>query len=135
MTYLRVKFNFWMGFIFHLLWNLSAVIITKDYSAKTPENIEIKNDKYSLALSKTPLIDSGDKTILYSIIKDTIYQLESSKFSTKEILDIVSPDDKNYKGSSALINLDFKSEKGIHKDSLLSILEKEGYIKKQTPTN
>ena len=135
MTYLRVKFNFWMGFVFHLLWNLSAVIITYDYPTNTTKNIEINNDRYTLKITKTPFYTIDNKTILYSLNHDTIYQLESSKFSTKEILKAIEVSENRYRILIEDFDIHFNSKKGILKDSLLYILEKEGYVEKQTPTN
>ena len=137
MSYLRIKFNFWMGFLYHALWNFVAFfIIDGSYYLLNIGKVEVKNDNYELVIEPQQFLSLTESIKTeYTAGIDTIYIFKAKFQNTKEILDIVSPDDKNYKGSSALINLDFKSEKGIHKDSLLSILEKEGYIKKQTPTN
>jgi len=137
MSYLRVKFNFWMGFLYHALWNFVAFfIIDGSYYLLNIDKVDVKNDTYELTIEPQQFLSLTESIKTeYTAGIDTIYILKSKYQNTKEILDIVSPDDKNYKGSSALINLDFKSEKGIPKDSLLHILEKEGFIEKQTPTN
>lgn len=135
MTYLRVRFNFWIGFAFHALWNLSAVIFMFNDFSTSSKNILIENDTYRLEISKSSPFNFENKTLLYTADSDTIYQLESNNFSTKEILEMMEVSDDNYHLLIKNFDIQFNSKKGIPNDSLLSILEKEGYIQKQTPTN
>lgn len=137
MAYLRVMFNFWMGFLYNALWNFTALFIMDgSYYLLDIDKVDIKNDNYELVVEPQQFISLNESLKTeYTAGIDTIYVLKAKNQTINEILEIVSQGDAQYKGSPSLINFDFKSEKGIHKDSLLSILEKEGFIEKQTPTN
>lgn len=129
MTYLRVKFNFCMGFAFHAFWNLSAVIFMFNDLTTPKKDVEISNNTFQLKISKSSPFNFNNKTILYAANLDTIYQLETNKIVADEIIvDILNTND--YKILIDEFDIHFNSEKGIHKDSLLSILEKEGFIQK-----
>ncbi|MBA5792230.1 CPBP family intramembrane metalloprotease [Flavobacterium sp. xlx-214] len=133
-TFLRVRFNFWMGFAFHAFWNFSAIVFSNPEMFTISKKVEMKNDRFQLEI-KQPVLNLDDKTILYSLNHDTIYQLESSKFSAKEILETMEVSENKYQILIKDFDIRFNSKKGIHKDSLLNILETEGYIVKKTPTN
>ncbi len=98
--------------------------------------VEIKNNDYELIIEPKQFIGMIDPVeMIYTEKMDTIFEIKAAYFNSHEILEVLSPDNKNYKGTSDLINLDFKSEKGIPTDSLLHILETEGYIEKKAKTN
>lgn len=133
-TYLRVRFNFWIGFAFHALWNLSAVIFMFNDLTTPNKDVEINNNTFQLKISKSSPFNFDNKTVLYSANTDTIYQLETNGIVADEIIvDLLNTND--YTLLIDKFDIHFNSEKGISKDSLLSVLEKEGYIKKKTPTN
>lgn len=137
MSYLRVHFNFWLGFMYHALWNFVAFfIIDGSYYLLNVDNIEIETKTYKLSVEQKQFLSLSEPRIIeYTAGIDTVYVIKANYYNTKEILDIISPEKKNYKGTSALISLDFTSEKGIPTDSLLQILETEGYIEKKAKTN
>ncbi len=131
MTYLRVRFNFWMGFAFHALWNFSAIIFTAQDSLAEVKEIQIKNDQFQLEIKKKSFFNSVDKEMIHTANTDTIYQLESKGFKLKNILNMMDSTAIKYEPVVEYIDIKFTSEKGILTDSLLYILEKEGYIEKQ----
>lgn len=137
MSYLRVRFNFWLGFLYHALWNFIAFfIIDGSNYLFNVDNIEIETKTYKLSVERKQFLSLFDpKIIEYTAAVDTIYVIKANYYNTKEILEIISPEKKDYKGTSALINLNFNSAKGITTDSLLIILENEGYIEKKAKTN
>lgn len=137
MSYLRVKFNFWMGFLYHALWNFTAIfIIEGSYYLLNIDKVEIKNDTYELVVEPVQFLSlSESKRIEYTAGKDSVFIVKAKYQTTEELLEGLSLNNFEFKGNSKLIHLYFKSEKGIHKDSLLSILEKEGYIEKKAKTN
>lgn len=137
MSYLRIRFNFWLGFMYHALWNFVAFfIIEGSYYLLNIDKVEIKNNDYELIIEPKQFIGMIDPVeMIYTEEMDTIFEIKAAYFNSHEILEVLSPDNKNYKGTSDLINLDFKSEKGISTDSLLHILETEGYIEKKAKTN
>lgn len=137
MSYLRIRFNFWLGFMYHALWNFVALfIIGSFYYLFNVDNIEIETKTYKLSVEQKQFLSiTESKIIEYTAAVDTIYVIKANYYNTKEILEIISPEKTDYKGTSDLINLEFTSEKGIPTDSLLHILETEGYIEKKAKTN
>lgn len=134
MTYLRVRFNFWMGFAFHALWNFSAVLFTLPDMLIDPKEIILNNEKYQLEIKEKSSFQIKDKGINYTANIDTIYQLETVGNKTEEILKVIHAENK-FEPVSEYIDITFTSEKGIPTDSLLYILETEGYIEKKAKTN
>lgn len=137
MSYLRVRFNFWLGFLYHALWNFIAFfIIDGSNYLLNIDKVEIKNDTYELVVEPVQFLSlSESKRIEYTAGKDSVFIVKAKYQTTEELLEGLSLNNFEFKGNSKLIHLYFKSEKGIHKDSLLSILEKEGYIEKKAKTN
>ena len=137
MSYLRVKFNFWMGFLYHALWNFVAFfIIDGSYYLLNIDKVDVKNDTYELVVEPVQFLSlSESKRIEYTAGKDSVFIVKAKYQTTEELLEGLSLNNFEFKGNSTLVHLYFNSEKGISKDSLLSVLEKEGYIKKKTPTN
>lgn len=135
MTFLRVRFNFWMGFAFHALWNFSAVIFAGQDSLKEVKEIQIKNDQFQLEIKEKSFFNSVTKEMIHTAKNDTIYQFESKGFKLKNILNMIDTTEIKYEPMVEYIDINFNSEKGIPTDSLLHILETEGYIEQKTQTN
>lgn len=135
MMYLRVRFSFWIGFAFHAIWNFSAVIFTVQDSLAEVKEIQLKNEQFQLEIKKKSFFNSTTKEMIHTANIDTIYQFESKGFKLKNILNMIDSTQIKYEPLVEYIDIKFTSEKGIPTDSLLYILEKEGYIEKQTPTN
>jgi len=139
MTFLRVRFNFWMGFAFHAVWNFSAIIVSSPEIFQIQNQLEnevnIKNKHFELTVSKQNFTFNQEKSIIYTANLDTIYQLESNGFSGKDILETLAVSTNDYSLLIDKFDITFNSEKGIPTDSLLHILETEGYIEKKAKTN
>jgi len=135
MTYLRVRFNFWMGFAFHAVWNFSAVMFAGQDSLKEVNEIQLKNDQFQLEIKKKSFFNSVTKEMIHTAKTDTIYQFESNGFKLKNILNMIDTTQMKYEPMVDYIDIKFTSEKGIPTDSLLHILETEGYIEKKAKTN
>lgn len=135
MTYLRVRFNFWMGFAFHAVWNFSAVMFAGQDSLKEVNEIQLKNDQFQLEIKKKSFFNSVTKEMIHTAKTDTIYQFESKGFKLKNILNMIDTTQMKYEPMVDYIDIKFTSEKGIPTDSLLHILETEGYIEKKAKTN
>lgn len=135
MTYLRVRFNFWMGFAFHAVWNFSAVMFAGQDSLKEVNEIQLKNDQFQLEIKKKSFFNSVTKEMIHTAKNDTIYQFESKGFKLKNILNMIDTTQMKYEPMVDYIDIKFTSEKGIPTDSLLHILETEGHIEKKAKTN
>ncbi len=139
MTFLRVRFNFWIGFAFHALWNFSAIMVSDPEIFKIQNQLEnevnIKTQHFELTVSKQNFKFNQDKSIVYIANLDTIYQLESNGFSGKDILEALAVSTNDYSLLIDKFDIKFNSEKGIPTDSLLHILQKEKILKKKAKTN
>src|SRR5690606_22375242 len=139
MTYLRVRFNFWIGFAFHAFWNFSAVIVSSPeiFQAKNQlkNEVDLKNKHFELIVSKPKFLFTGEKSILYTANLDTIYELKSNGFSGKDILETLEISANDYSLLIDKFDITFISANGILKDTLLYQLEKEKIIEKKTQTN
>ena len=128
MSYLRVRFNFWMGFLYHAIWNFIFVIGVGDELSKKETHITQSN--YQLIINESSNFSSNGKTMLFSANLDSVFQLETKNYPLKDVIFVIDSTNVNYKPLIESIDLELKSEKGIPVDSLLTILEKEGYIEK-----
>ena len=129
-TYLRVRFNFWMGYLFHAFWNFFALLMVSFPNTISPKVLNITKEKYQLEVKEKALLNNlSAHTILYSMNNDTIYQLETKGLKTKTILKTLDSTEMKYQPISEYIDIHFTSKKGIPKDSILILLEEEGYIK------
>ncbi|KAA5534062.1 CPBP family intramembrane glutamic endopeptidase [Paenimyroides baculatum] len=133
MTYLRVQFNFWIGYLFHATWNFTAISLTILPNLFGSETI-INKETYHLEIRENSPFQIKDKELIFSTNIDTIYQLETEGNKTEEILKAIHAENK-FEPVSDYIDIKFTSEKGIPTDSLLHILETEGYIEKKAKTN
>lgn len=134
MAYLRVRFNFWLGFLYHAVWNFTMIfVISGIVFLFFTEDTHIKTDDYELEIKEKMFESlSGSKTISYKADDDTIYFIESDQYNMGKLLEIISPDNKEYIAKpSTVVVLKFEAEKGISKDSLLILLEQEDYLRKR----
>src|SRR5690554_5814834 len=134
MAYLRVRFNFWLGFLYHAVWNFTMIfVISGIVFLFFTEDTHIKTDDYELEIKEKMFESlSGSKTISYKADDDTIYFIESEQYNMGKLLEIISPANKEYIAKpSTVVVLKFEAEKGISKDSLLILLEQEEYLRKR----
>lgn len=136
LAFIRVRFTIVFSILFHVFWNSFALfVIDGSYYFINEDRIEIKNTTYDLTIQPKQFLPLKPSIVYYNANIDTIYNLTTHNRSIDEIINIISPLDTNYFKTSTLVEFQFKSEKGISKDSLLNILETEGYIEKKAKTN
>lgn len=134
LTYLRVRFNFWMGYLFHAIWNF-IVISIYTFSTFNGYETHVNNQDYQLEIKEKSFLNTVTKKMIHTANSDTIYQFESKGFKLKNILNMIDSTQIKYEPTVEYIDIKFTSEKGIPTDSLLNILETEGYIEKKAKTN
>lgn len=129
MSYLRVRFNFLMGFSYHALWNF--LLIFGSYISNHTENKEfqVKHKDYELTIKQSTLYNINQKTILFSAGLDSIQQLETNNYPLADIISLF--DTANLKYKPLIKNIDILLEKGIPNDTLISILIKEDFIEEK----
>lgn len=137
-TYLRVRFNFGMGYLFHTCWNLPSFIIAGFlFLTSLPKETIVNRNDYQLEIKEKNLFSNlySRMFTMVRIDNDTVYQLESKGMKFRTTLKLIDNADKDFEPISDYVDINLTTETGIHKDSLLFILEKEGYIEKKTQTN
>ena len=125
LSFIRVRLNFYYGFLYHGFWNLLFIVILPSVlSVLTPPFIET-NKNYSIKIEEKLFIDN-DEPRFFKIDSENgkIRTLNIEQFSFQHILNTLYKKDKYYV-DDVLINLKLKSKKGIEKEELLKILKKE----------
>lgn len=125
LSFIRVRLNFFYGFLFHAFWNLLFVIVVPSVQSvfKSPT---IENNKiFSIKIEEKLFFDNDDPRFFRMDIKNgKINALNIQQFSIQHILDSIYEKDKYYV-EDALINLNLKSKHGLKKEEILKILKKE----------
>ncbi|RRA93862.1 CPBP family intramembrane glutamic endopeptidase [Paenimyroides viscosum] len=133
LAYLRVRFNFWLSFLYHALWNFTAIFLLGSLSMFFVDTIDIKTNDYELQVKHQLFVSlTDDKTITFEQTEEgKIKIIQSDEYSVSEMLEILNVDFDNYVPESVIIDLNFKSNNGISNDSLLIILEENKLLKKR----
>ena len=134
MTYLRVKFNFWLGFLYHAVWNFTMIYIVGGVAFLFfTEGTHVKTDTYELTIEEKMFESfSRSANISYTADDETVYFIESTDYSMSELFEIIFEDNTKYiPKSDTVVELKFEAEKGISKDSLLIIMEQQEYVRKR----
>lgn len=133
MVYLRVRFNFWMGYLYHASWNFTMIFIVGLVLMEFTVPVHLKTDKYELQIQEkqfSGFMGSKEITTQRDTL-DNIMLIKSEGYTMIGLLNVICPKDSIYIGKPVLVDFNFTAEKGISKDSLLMILENEGYIVKR----
>lgn len=133
MAYLRVRFNFWLGFLYHAVWNFTMIFVVGFFVMLFNDDTHIKTDNYELNIKEKQFSGfmKAKETTTQRDTLDNIMLIKSEGYTMIGLLDIISPENSIYIGKPILVDFNFTAEKGISTDSLLMILENEGYIVKK----
>lgn len=133
LAYLRVRFNFWLSFLYHALWNFTAIFLLGSLSMFFVDSIDIKTNDYELQVKHQLFVSLTDnKTITFEQTEEgKIKIIQSDEYSVSEMLEILDVDFDHYIPESVIIDLNFKSINGISNDSLLILLEENDLLKKR----
>lgn len=133
MAYLRVRFNFWLGFLYHATWNFMMIFIIGSFVMLFSDDTHIKTDNYELTIKEKMFESFSEKKVIsYKADDKTVYSIESKDYNMTELFEIIYKDNKEYIPKPAtVVELKFEAENGISKDSLLILLEQEDYLRKR----
>lgn len=133
LAYLRVRFNFWLSFLYHALWNFTAIFLLGNVGMLFVDDIDIKTYDYELQVKHQLFVSlTDDKTITFDQTEDgKLKMLKSDEFSVREMLEFIEVDFENYVPEAVIVDLNFRSNNGISNDSLLIILEENELLKKR----
>lgn len=135
MSYLRVRFNFWMGFSYHALWNFVLIFGVNFLDHSEFKEFKVKRNDYELTVKQSSTYNLEQKTILYSNSLDSVYQLETNNFPLKDVIHILDSTNLKYKPLVNNVDVFLKTDKGIPTDTLISILIKESFIEENSQAN
>ena len=128
-SFIRVRLNFFFGVLYHWMWNfLFAIalpyviyIFTKPYTEQTAE--------YHISIEEIPFFNTDQKQIFkIDSTQNGLNAVQLKQYSMQHLLDSLYSADRYYV-DDVLINLDFKSNKGLQKEAFLEVLKKEYDIK------
>ena len=125
LSYIRVRINFYYGFLYHALWNLTAVLIIPSIILLFSNPLIDQTKIYNLKIDENILFHQGEPQKISMKIEDNkIYKIEAEQFYLQDILDVVYGKEKYYV-DEYLIDMSFSSKQGITKEQFKKILEKE----------
>lgn len=129
LSYIRVRLNIFYSMLYHALWNLLfgisipcvMLLFTSPFAEKTQD--------YDIRIEQKAFINDNEPVLSETkIVDDKIHSVETRQYSLQSLLDHLYGKDK-LTTDEGLMNIHFKSEKGISKDEFLKILQKEYEIK------
>ena len=123
-TFIRVKYNFFYGILYHALWNaliIFPLIFIDHFSSPYQE----KTEKYSIEISEKYFFDKDEKQVFkIDSLQGKIYKIEVEQYSFQHFLDSLYQGNK-YQINDAFIKMKFDSQKGVTKEEFIEILKKE----------
>ncbi|HLF51032.1 CPBP family intramembrane glutamic endopeptidase [Flavobacterium sp.] len=123
LSYLRVRFNFLWGVLFHAMWNLTIFIIPYVSYSSTDAYSE-KALNYTVTIEQELFFDEEKQRMKIDSVGDKIIFINAEHYSVQHILDTLYRKGR-YVAEDELINLNFKSKDGVTKDAFIKILQKE----------
>lgn len=129
LSYIRVRLNIFYSMLYHALWNLLfgisipciMLLFTSPFAEKTQD--------YDIRIEQKAFINDNEPVLSETkIVDDRIYSIETRQYSLQSLLDHLYRKDQ-FTTDEGLMNIHFKSEKGISKAEFLKILQKEYEIK------
>jgi len=129
LSYIRVRLNIFCSMLYHATWNLLfAIIVPSVFLLFTPTFIN-NTSNYHLKIEHQVFISRSQPISFDTKITDKkIYRIEAKQYHFQDLLDYIYGKDKLSK-DEGLINISFKSEKGISRQEFLKILQKQYDIK------
>ena len=123
-VFIRVRYNFFYGMLYHSLWNASLIfpfIFIDHFSSPYQEKIE----KYSIEISEKYFFDEDEKQVFkIDSLQGKIYKIEVEQYSFQHFLDSLYQGNK-HQINDAFIKMKFDSQKGVTKEEFIEILKKE----------
>lgn len=125
LSYIRVRINFYYGFIYHALWNLIAALIIPSFLLLFSSPIVDHSKNYSLEIDEKILFNQSEiQSISLKIENNKIYKINAEQLYLQDIVDQIYGEEKYYV-DEYLIDMDFSSKQGVTKEEFKKILEKE----------
>ena len=125
LSYIRVRINFYYGFIYHASWNLIAALIIPSILLLFSSPIVDHSQNYSLEINEQTLFNQNEiQSITFDVKDNKVYKIGAEQLYLQDILDQIYGE-KKYYVDEYLIDMDFSSKQGVTKEEFKKILEKE----------
>lgn len=125
LSYIRVRINFYYGFIYHASWNLIAALIIPSIVLLMSSPIRDHSKNYSLEINEKILFNQNElQSISIDIRDNKVYKIDVEQLYLQDILDQIYGEEKYYV-DEYLMDMDFSSKQGVTKEEFKKILEKE----------
>ena len=125
LSYIRVRINFYYGFIYHASWNFIASLIIPSIVLLFSSPVVDHSKNYSLEIDEKILFHQSELQSISIDIKDNkVYKIDAEQLYLQDILDQIYGKEKYYV-DEYLMDMDFSSKQGVTKEEFKKILEKE----------
>lgn len=125
LSYIRVRINFYYGFIYHALWNLMASLIIPSIMFLFTTPFTDHSKKYNMEIDEKLLFHQNEiQSITVDVRDNKVYKINADQLYLQDILNQIYGKEKYYV-EEYLIDMDFSSKEGITKEEFKKILEKE----------
>ncbi len=128
-TFLRVRFSFLWGLLYHCLWNFLVIVAIPLAEAQFIEPYTETNADYSITIEEELFFKKEEQALKIDSSGGKIYKLDVEQFAMQHLLDTLYKKN-DYTADDSLINLHFESEAGVTEKEFLNILQQEYNIEK-----
>lgn len=124
-SFIRVRLNFYYGFLYHVLWNFIAAILIPTIMILFANPYIDKTANYTLNIEEKVFFHMNEtQTTSLDLRNDKIYKIETTQLYLQDILNLIYGKDKYYV-DEIIINMKFSSKNGLSKEEFKRVLEKE----------
>lgn len=125
LSYIRVRINFYYGFLYHALWNLIAALIIPSIVLLVSSPIKEYSKNYCLEIDEKILFHQNElQSISIDIRDNKVYKIDAKQLYLQDIFNQIYGKEKYYV-DEYLIDMKFSSKQGVTKEEFKKILEKE----------
>jgi uncharacterized protein len=128
-SYIRVRLNFLWGVFYHCAWNFAAIVVLPYILYSFDNTYTEKTSNYNITIENVLFFNEEKHNFKIDSVAGKIISIEAKHFSIQKILDTLSLKNKLIV-EDELINLSFKTKKGISKEAFEKILAKQFETKK-----
>lgn len=124
-SFIRVRLNFYYGFLYHALWNFIAAIMIPSVMILFASPYIDKSANYALTIEEKAFFHMNEvQTTSMDMRGNKIYKIEITQQYLQNILDLIYGEGKYYV-DEYIVDMKFSSKNGISKEEFKKVLEKE----------
>ncbi|MEG1589778.1 CPBP family intramembrane glutamic endopeptidase [Chryseobacterium sp.] len=124
-SFIRVRLNFYYGFLYHALWNFMAAILIPTVMILFANPYTDKTANYTLNIEEKVFFHMNEtQTTSLDLRKNKIYKIEATQLYLQDILNLIYGKGRYYV-DEVIVDLKFSSKNGLSKEEFKRVLEKE----------